>query len=195
MTTSRSLPALFRVWFSLGLQSFGGGSATRYLIWQAAVERYGWISDEEFTRFWAMCQLTPGINLLALTTLIGWRLAGLGGVLVSLFGLLFPSVTITMLITAMYAYIRNSSLVQHALQGIVPATVGMGLIMVWRMFDPLWRESRRDGRAGLGATLVVVLLSIGLMALHALPVFGILIGMGVVYGVFQWLLHRRSTTL
>ena len=194
MTTSRSLPALFRVWFSLGLQSFGGGSATRYLIWQAAVERHHWISDEEFTRFWAMCQLTPGINLLALTTLIGWRLAGLAGVLVCLFGLLFPSITITMLITAMYAYIRNSTLVQHALQGIVPATVGMGLIMVWRMFEPLWRESRRDGQTSMGATVVVVLLSIVLMALHALPVFGILIGLGIVYGVFQWFIHRRSST-
>ena len=195
MTTSHSLAALFRIWFSLGLQSFGGGSATRYLIWQAAVERYRWISDEEFTRFWAMCQLTPGINLLALTTLIGWRLAGLLGVLVSLTGLLFPSVTITLLITVMYAYIRNSSLVQHALQGIVPATVGMGLLMVWRMFEPLWRESRRDGPPALGATLVVVLLAVALMALHALPVFGILIGLGVVYGLFQWLLHRRSTAL
>ena len=194
MTTIPSLPALFGIWFSLGLQSFGGGSATRYLIWQAAVERYAWISDEEFTRFWAMCQLTPGINLLALTALLGWRLAGLAGVLVCLFGLLFPSISITLLITALYAYIRNSSLVQHALEGIVPATVGMGLIMVWRMFDPLWREGRRDGQAGMAATVAVVLLSIALMVLHALPVFGILIGMGVVYGVFQWLLHRRSTT-
>ena len=49
-------------------------------------------------------------------------------------------------------------------------------------------------RPALGATLVVVLLAVALMALHALPVFGILIGLGVVYGVFQWLLHRRSTT-
>jgi chromate transport protein ChrA len=39
---------LFFIWLGLGSQSFGG-VATFALITRTAVERYGWITDEEFT--------------------------------------------------------------------------------------------------------------------------------------------------
>lgn len=193
MTATPSLFTLFLVWCSLGFQSFGGGSATRFLIWQATVDQHHWISDEEFTRFWAMTQLSPGINLLGLTALIGWRLAGLSGVFVTLFGLLLPSVSMTMLITALYAYIRESPIVQSALRGIVPATVGLGLVMTWRMFEPIWRESSVDKMVGKVVTLVLLGVTILLMVSHSLPIFIILIGVGVVSGLVQWLLHRYKT--
>jgi len=35
------------------------------------VEERGWVEEEEFARFWALCQIAPGINLIALTILIG----------------------------------------------------------------------------------------------------------------------------
>ena len=34
---------LFRIWFSFGLASFGGGASTLFLIRRAAVEQYGWM--------------------------------------------------------------------------------------------------------------------------------------------------------
>ena len=52
-----------RAWLSIGIQSFGGGAATLYLIRRTAVERHGWLSNEEFTRDWGICQIAPGINL------------------------------------------------------------------------------------------------------------------------------------
>src|SRR5438105_7826591 len=93
-------PRLFlRVWLGLGLQSFGGGAATLTLIRRAAVEQYGWLSEAEFTRAWALVQIAPGINLLALTILIGRRTLGAKGIALALLGLLLPSVTVTVLLT------------------------------------------------------------------------------------------------
>ena len=83
-----------------GLQSFGGGNATFALIRQTFVERQRWIEAEEFNRLFALVQIAPGINLLALTILIGKRLLGGRGILLSLFGLLLPSVGMTTLLTA-----------------------------------------------------------------------------------------------
>ena len=76
MTALRSWPPprlseLLRVWFSIGLQSFGGGSSTLYLIHQACITR-GWLDEAEFARAWALVQISPGINLIKLTAVIGY---------------------------------------------------------------------------------------------------------------------------
>jgi chromate transporter len=39
---------LFRIWASIGLQSFGGGASTTFLIQRAFIERHQWLSMEEF---------------------------------------------------------------------------------------------------------------------------------------------------
>src|SRR5438094_7868654 len=91
---------LLRIWFGVGLHSFGGGATTLTLIRRAVVDRYGWLSEAEFTREWTLCQLAPGINLLALAILIGRRLGGARGVALALLGLLLPSVGVTIVMTA-----------------------------------------------------------------------------------------------
>lgn len=182
---------LFRIWFLIGLQSFGGGSATRYLIWQASVTRYHWVTEHEFTRYWAICHISPGINLLALVTLIGWRIRRLPGILICLFGLLLPSISITIIITAIYASIRESSTVQGALHGVVPATVGLGIIMVWRLFEPIWMEVRRESLVSvlIGGGLIVA--SLVLTALKATPIMVILLGGGAIGALSEWWFHRH----
>ena len=91
------LGELLRVWSGIGLQSFGGGASTLYLIHEAC-RRRGWLSEEEFTRAWALVQISPGINLIKLTLLIGYKLRGWPGLLVALAGLLLPSAVVTVLI-------------------------------------------------------------------------------------------------
>ncbi|MEZ4728879.1 MAG: chromate transporter [Caldilineaceae bacterium] len=142
-----SLWLLLRVWFMLGVQSFGGGMATLYLIRRAAVERHRWLTAEEFTRDWALCQAAPGINLLCMTILVGRQVAGLAGALVALVGLLLPSVTLTILMIALYADLRTLPVVQAALHGVVPATVGLGLLLTTNMAPRFWSPATVKGAA------------------------------------------------
>lgn len=187
-----SLLSLLRVWFGIGLQSFGGGSVTRYLIWQAAVERYGWLTDEEFTDYWAIAQVAPGINLLALTTLIGWRVARAGGVAMCLLGLLLPSVAITIALTAVYTQVQGFAAVQSALRGVIPATVGISVLLLWRLAAPLYNDSRREGRASMAFGVVVVGVAVLLSIYQPIPIFAILILAGVVGALAHWLWARRA---
>ena len=124
---------LLRVWLTLGLQSFGGGGATLALIRREVLERRGWVTEEAFTEDWALCQLAPGINLTALTILLGRRIAGARGIVLCLLGLLLPSVLVTVVLTAFYAPVRDSVLVKAALRAIVPASVGLGLLTAFQM--------------------------------------------------------------
>ena len=154
--TSTNLRGLLRVWLTLGAQSFGGGVATLALIRQASVERYGWLTEAEFARDWALVQIAPGINLIAMTILIGKRAAGGRGIVLCLAGLLLPSALITVLLTAGYAHIQRLPLMQSALRGIVPATVGIGLVTAAQMARPVLAACRKDGPLSLlvGVTLL-----------------------------------------
>jgi chromate transporter len=169
----------FTVWLTLGLQSFGGGAATLYLIRQAAVERNGWLSAEEFSRDWAICQLAPGINLLALTILIGRRVGGTAGALVALLGLLLPSVSITIALTAAYATVRSLGPVEAALQGIIPATAGIGLLLAVQTSRPLLNEAQAAGRSARGVAWLILVGSALIFALFRPPVVAMLIGGGI----------------
>lgn len=146
-----------RIWLLLGLQSFGGGTATLALIRRAFVQEYGWISESVFTRDWALVQLAPGINLLAITILIGRRILGIKGVPLALIGLLLPSATITVLLTAFYAHIQRLHSVQAGLKGVIPATVGLGLLTAVQMAQPPLDDSRREGKVSLTVSLLILI--------------------------------------
>jgi chromate transporter len=177
---------LLWVWLSLGVQSFGGGTATLFLMRQAVVERYRWLSEEDFTRSWGVSQIAPGINLLGLTILIGWRLARSRGVVLALFGLLAPSVTITVLMTTLYRRIQEVEAVQAAVNGIIPATVGLSFLLAIRLAQPLLQKSRREGTGSLALSISLLIGSGALVALTRLPVVSLLWGAGVVAGFFYW---------
>jgi chromate transporter len=136
---------LFRIWASIGLQSFGGGASTTLLIQRAFIEKHTWLSMEEFAHLWNLCILTPGINLVALTVLIGKKLGGTWGIVVSLAGLLLPSATITCLLAALFIQIEHIAAVQAIFRGVIPATGGIMLVVGLNFALPLIRKGYKEG--------------------------------------------------
>jgi len=183
---------LFQIWAGIGLQSFGGGATTLYLMRRVTVEEQHWLSDEEFSLYWGIVQIAPGINLLGQTVLIGKRVAGILGAIVALIGLLLPSIAITILITVAYATIRTQPLVVAALHGIIPATVGVGIVLVIQMLKPPVVASYREGRWHLGFSVAVLVGAPLLLVLLNLPAIVVLWGAGVCCAAGFWLLQQRG---
>ncbi len=153
--THIGLASLFMTWLIIGIQSFGGGSSTFYLIHQACIDR-DWMNEDEFLRIWALAQITPGINLLKLTVMIGYRLRGGLGLIAAMTGLLVPSATVTVLMTAGFATIRTIPQVQAVMKGVLPATIGLSLAMAVQMAQPLLSRAHQEGRARLAAHVLVL---------------------------------------
>lgn len=178
LTTQRLPPALwdlFSTWLLLGIQSFGGGSSTFLLIHQACINR-GWLDEEEFTRAWALAQIAPGINLVKLTAMIGYRLRGWSGLLAAMAGLLLPSGLVTVLMTAGFANIRNQPVIQAAMKGILPATIGLMLAMGIKMAQPLLTRAYQEGWTRLSAHLVILTGSALLLGIgNASPITALLL--------------------
>lgn len=177
--------ALLRAWLLVGCRSFGGGPATLYLIRRTFVEERRWIEDGEFTRMWALCQLAPGINLLALAILIGRRLDGRRGIALGLLGLLLPSAAVTVAITAGYTHIQHAPAMQAALRGIVPATVGIGLATAYGMVCPPLASSRREGPGSLSVGIALLAGSAAAAIAYPTAVLPILLIAGAVGAAAQ----------
>ena len=186
-TSPPTLTEIFITWLATGIQSFGGGSSTFYLIHQACI-RKGWLDEESFVRLWALSQISPGLNLLKLTVLIGSRLRGWQGVLAAAAGLLIPSVLTTTLMTAGFTLIRDHPLVQAAMRGIMPATIGLSLAVAYQMGQPLLSRGRREGPTRLSLHLMVIAASGLALALGGASPLLVLLGAGGL----TILLHRLA---
>ncbi|MGE5265132.1 MAG: chromate transporter [Acidobacteriota bacterium] len=184
-TAVRTRPALGEILTTmlvLGIQSFGGGSSTFYLIHQVCLQR-GWLDEHEFLRTWALAQIAPGINLLKLTVMIGYRLRGWPGVVAAVAGLLVPSAAVTVVMTAGFAILRSQPLVQAIMKGILPATIGLSLAMSAQMAQPVFAGARREGRVRLGAHLFILLGAALLLAVGRVSPVVILLLAGIAAAV------------
>ena len=182
LSTSTFLPRprlwdLFTTWLALGIQSFGGGSSTLIMIHQACI-RHGWVDDAEFVRLWALVQISPGINLVKLTILLGYRLRGWPGLLAAAAGLLLPSAAITVLMTAGFTVIQSQPLVRAAMRGVLPATIGLSLAMGVQMAQPLITQAYKEGTSRLAAHLVILAAAALLMAVNGVSPVVVLLAAG-----------------
>ena len=161
---------ILMTWLSIGIQSFGGGSTTLYLIRQACIAR-GWLTEAEFAKDWALVQISPGINLIKITAVIGYQLRGWPGLIAAIAGLLLPSATITVLMTAGFTIIRDWPFVKAAMRGVIPATIGISVGLGLQMAHAPLSRARREGRASVIVHLALLVASALLLAVaHASPV-------------------------
>jgi chromate transporter len=65
----RSLAAVF---LQHGNMTFGGGSATITTLHREIVAKRAWVTQPQFDLSYALSRLTPGTNLLAFSTAIGF---------------------------------------------------------------------------------------------------------------------------
>src|SRR5258708_11657596 len=140
--TPPSSRALARAWFDIGTQSVGGGTSTLFMIRRILVERMGWITLREFTEAWALCQLSPGIHIVALAGMLGRTIAGTRGVVVSVAAMMVPAAVITAIVTAFFGQIASHPLTIAALLGVGPFAGGMTIGLALTMAQPALQRAR-----------------------------------------------------
>jgi chromate transporter len=138
------------------------------------------MEEEEFVRTWALAQISPGINLVKLTVLVGHRLRGWPGLLAGMAGLLLPSSALTVLMTAGFSAIRSQPLVQAAMKGVLPATIGLSLTMAISMAQPVLTRAHHEGPTRLAIHLLILAGAAVLMAVPGVsPVVVLLLAGGL----------------
>lgn len=126
-----SLAQATRVWWKIGILSFGGPAAQIALIHKEVVEENNWLTEQQFLNALSFCMLLPGPEATQISAYAGWRLHGVLGGLIA--GLLFvlPGAAIIMALAWIYSTYGNVPLVAALFYGIKAAVL---VIVVQALF-------------------------------------------------------------
>ncbi|MBR5111042.1 MAG: chromate transporter [Clostridia bacterium] len=114
---------LFISFLMIGFTSFGGMSMIPLINDQML--SHGWMTSQEVADIVAIAEMTPGPLGLNCATFAGARTAGILGSLCATLGVIFPSLTVTMLAAMFLKKFKESKLMDEALYGIRPVCIGM----------------------------------------------------------------------
>lgn len=116
---------LFLSFIQVGLFSIGGGYAAMPLIQAQVVEKYAWLSMNEFTDLITIAEMTPGPIAVNSATFVGIRIGGVGGAVIATLGCILPSCLIVSLLAFVYYRYKGVSVVQSILGSLRPAVVAL----------------------------------------------------------------------
>jgi len=153
-----SLIALFLAFATMSLAGFGGVLA---FARRGIVEKYRWMTAEEFNETYALCHFLPGPNIVNLSMVFGSRFRGIPGGIAAFAGLLGPPVVVVTILGALYARFGEIDALRRILAGVSSAAVGLLIATAFRMMMSLVK--RRD-LVGL-VLLAAVFVAIGLLRL------------------------------
>ena len=125
---------LFITFLRIGAFTFGGGYAMIPLIQREAVEKHGWVSDEDILEVVAIAESTPGPIAINAATFIGYRLAGFFGAVCASLGVVLPSFVVILLISGILRQFQHIDVVRNAFVGIRAGVLALIVKTFWAMF-------------------------------------------------------------
>ena len=167
-TERPSLASIADVFTRYGNFTLGGGSATSAVIHGQVITRRHWVTDQQFGLRYALGRLTPGTNVLAFCTGIGWLLSGLPGALVALLAASIPCTLIVIVITALFREWQGNAIAQAAIHGAVAAAVAITAKTSWTIAGPVYRGGARLRVVLIGAAAFGLYVVLGVPAIYVL---------------------------
>ena len=115
---------LVLVCLRVGTFAFGGGFVIIPLLQPDVVDRYHWLTNQQFLDAVALGQMTPG-PLLVTVTFIGYKLNGLIGALLGTIAIFLPSFLMTIAASRSLERLQHNPRLQGFLWGVKAAVVGL----------------------------------------------------------------------
>jgi chromate transporter len=156
--------------------SFGGFPTVLPDVRNFVVATHGWVTDQEFTNFFALAQAIPGPNMILMMSFIGWQVWGLPGAIASAFATFGPPCTMYFASYRLWDRFRDARWQPVVRSGLVPVTIGLviasGTVMAGASYT---------GWAALAVSMaaVVLMLSTRINPLWMLIAGGTLGGLGL----------------
>lgn len=98
--------------------TFGGGYVIVTLMKNKFVDDYKWMTEKEMLNITAIAQSAPGAIAVNAAIVVGYRLAGIIGILVAVLGTIIPPVAVISLISYFYDAFRSNQVISLLLEGM-----------------------------------------------------------------------------
>lgn len=118
MQAKNRLLTLFINSFIISACTFGGGFVIVTLMKRKYVDELHWLDEQEMLDYTALAQASPGAIAVNAAVLVGWKIGGLPGMLLSVIGTILPPMLILAAIAFFYAAFAANRFVALALRGM-----------------------------------------------------------------------------
>lgn len=119
-----TLAALASIYGVLSLLAVGGVATVLPEMQRQVSLVHGWMRPADFADLFALAQAAPGPNMMV-STLVGWRVAGLPGALVATLSMIGPSSLLTHAVSRLWHRFRHAPWRAAVQAGLTPVTVGL----------------------------------------------------------------------
>jgi chromate transporter len=119
-----TLLALGLILAELSLLSFGGGISVLPDMQRQVVDVHHWMTAEQFSAAFALAQSAPGPNMMYVS-LIGWRVAGWGGVIVATLATFGPTSLVSAFVYRVWQRFKDRPWRRLVQTGLQPITAGL----------------------------------------------------------------------
>ena len=177
----KKLLSLFWTFFKIGAFTFGGGYAMIPLIQKEAVEKKGWVTDDDILEIIAIAESTPGPVAINSATFVGYRTCGFWGAACATFGVVLPSFLIILANGYVLNEFQNAKVVQYAFNGIRAGVLAL-------LFKALYTMYKKSPKGWV--SYVVMAVAFVLTAILKVNVF-IVILICAVFGLTTALIAER----
>lgn len=128
----KRLLKMFGTMFYISAFTFGGGYVIVSLMKQIFVDKYHWIDEEEMLDLVAIAQSSPGAIAVNGAIVVGYKIADIPGVVVSVVATILPPFIIISLISIVYEIFIKNIWVSTMLKGM---QAGVGAVIVSVVYD------------------------------------------------------------
>ena len=132
---NKNIKLLRKLFFStlyLSAFTFGGGYVIVTLMKKQFVDELHWIDEEEMLDLVAIAQSSPGAIAVNGAIVVGYKLAGIVGVLTAVLGTVIPPFLIIAAVSVCYQAFRSNQLVAWMLEGM---QAGVGAVIASVTFE------------------------------------------------------------
>lgn len=109
---------LFSSTFVLSAFTFGGGFVIVPLMKKKYVDKLKWIEEEEMLNMIAIAQSSPGAIAVNAAIIVGYKIAGILGAIISTLGTVLPPLIILTVISFFYQEFRDNRYISAMLKGM-----------------------------------------------------------------------------
>lgn len=169
---------LFIAFFRVGMLGYGGGPGSIPLIHKEVVDKYKWMSDEDFGDLLALANTLPGPIATKLAGYIGHRVSGFWGMINAVFATALPTILLMIVLLSSLSSIKDVSWVDGMTAAVVPVVAMMLAVLTWQFFD-----KARKGMGWTKASIMSAVIFVLYYFVHVHP--GILIGVLLVIALVR----------
>jgi len=139
MSKTKKLWTLFMTTFSISATT-NGGYAIVAAMRTKFIEKYHWFEEDEMLDLLSIGQSVPGPIAINSSILVGYRVAGIPGALITTFGTVLPPLVIMSVVTVFYEFISTNQIVRLFMKGMASGVAALLVSVTYDLFKGVTKK-------------------------------------------------------